>query len=112
MTQGSYGGGPGFSWGPDPFEGDPFAPRRPTGSGATPQRQSRGETNTLATLSVVFAFVFAPAGLVLGHLSLGQIVETGEFGRDRALVGTTLSYMFIIAAIVALAVWTAGGNAG
>lgn len=58
----------------------------------------------LATLSVVFAFVFAPAGLILGHLGLAQIRRTGERGRDRALVGVTLSYVFITALVVALIV--------
>ena len=58
----------------------------------------------MATLSVVFAFVFAPAGVILGHLALSQIHETGERGRDRALVGVTLSYVFITVAVVALIV--------
>ncbi len=58
----------------------------------------------LATLSVVFAFVFAPAGLILGHLGLAQIRHSGQRGRDRALVGVTLSYVFITALVVALIV--------
>jgi hypothetical protein len=58
----------------------------------------------LATLSVVFAFVFAPAGLILGHLGLAQIRRTGQRGRERALVGVTLSYVFITALVVALIV--------
>ncbi|WP_207547773.1 sensor domain-containing protein [Mycobacterium mantenii] len=65
---------------------------------------SRDEANVLATLSVVFAFVFAPAGLILGHLGLAQIRRTGQRGRDRALVGVTLSYVFVTAAVVALIV--------
>jgi hypothetical protein len=72
----------------------------------------RPAVNTLATLSLVFAFVFAPAGAVLGHLGLAQIRRTGELGRDRALVGVTLSYVFIMLAVVALAGWaTLGGSA-
>lgn len=58
----------------------------------------------MATLSVVFAFVFAPAGLILGHLGLAQIRHTGQRGRDRALVGVTLSYVFITTLVVALIV--------
>ncbi|OMC48199.1 nuclease PIN [Mycobacterium sp. IS-2888] len=61
--------------------------------------------NALATLSVVFAFVFAPAGAILGHLGLAQIRRTGELGRDRALVGVVLSYSFITTAILALVGW-------
>jgi len=66
----------------------------------------RDEANVLATLSVVFAFVFAPVGAILGHLALSQIRHTGERGRDRALVGVTLSYVFITVAVVALIVGT------
>jgi eukaryotic-like serine/threonine-protein kinase len=89
----------------NPFEHNPFD----SGSSGTqfappPARVPRDEVNALATLSVVFAFVFAPAGAVLGHLGLSQIRRTGERGRDRALVGVTLSYVFITAAVVALVV--------
>ncbi len=71
----------------------------------------RPAVNTLATLSLVFAFVFAPAGAILGHLGLAQIRRTGELGRDRALVGVTLSYVFIMLAVVAVAGWaTLGGS--
>jgi eukaryotic-like serine/threonine-protein kinase len=61
--------------------------------------------NTLATLSLVFAFVFAPAGAILGHLGLAKIRRTGERGRDRALVGIGLSYTFIAVAVLALVGW-------
>ncbi|MCV7408241.1 sensor domain-containing protein [Mycobacterium florentinum] len=61
--------------------------------------------NTFATLSVVFAFVFAPVGAILGHLGLAQIRRTGELGRDRALVGLSLSYAFITLTVIALAAW-------
>ncbi|WP_197694105.1 sensor domain-containing protein [Mycobacterium sp. 852002-40037_SCH5390672] len=61
----------------------------------------------MATLSVVFAFVFAPVGAVLGHLGLRQIRRTGQRGRDRALVGTVLSYAVIIVLVGVLVVWVA-----
>ncbi|MGV0160272.1 sensor domain-containing protein [Mycobacterium colombiense] len=84
---------------PNPFGGPP-GPQQPPPPPAPP----RDEANVLATLSVVFAFVFAPAGLILGHLALAQIRHSGERGRDRALVGVTLSYVFITAAVIALIV--------
>lgn len=65
----------------------------------------RPPVNTLATLSLVFAFVFAPAGAILGHLGLAQIRRTGELGRDRALAGVALSYSFITLAVLALVGW-------
>jgi hypothetical protein len=59
---------------------------------------------------VVFAFLFAPAGAVLGHLGLAQIRRTGQLGRDQAVIGLTLSYAFILIAVVALVIWTVAGR--
>ena len=106
----TYGGGYGGS--PDPFGSEPFG-SSPYGS-QTPVRAPAppGEASTLATLSIVFAFVFAPVGVVLGHVALAQIKRRGERGRDRALIGLTLSYLFILFGIVALVVWLIiGGGA-
>ena len=49
--------------------------------------------------------------MILGHVALSQIHETGDRGRDRALVGVTLSYVFITAVVVALIVAAAGVQA-
>ena len=97
MTHGGDGGEPGTPFGGDPFggdpfAGDPFAVGRPGASASQAPASQQQETNTLATLSVVFAFVFAPAGVILGHLALSQIHKTGGRGRDRALVGVTLHW--------------------
>ncbi|OBG71901.1 MULTISPECIES: sensor domain-containing protein [unclassified Mycobacterium] len=88
----------------NPFGGNPFnaGPFPPPQQAAAPPAPPRDEVNVLATLSVIFAFVFAPAGALFGHLGLVQIRRTGERGRDRALIGTTLSYVFITVAVVAL----------
>jgi eukaryotic-like serine/threonine-protein kinase len=118
----TYGGGyPGGA--PDPFgPQNPFGPTNAgpqtpgpyggpaPGFGAAPPPPPPPESSTLATLSVVFAFVFAPAGAVLGHLALAEIHRYRRPGRDRALVGLTLSYTVIVAAAVSLVVWTAVGN--
>jgi hypothetical protein len=72
---------------------------------APPALPHRPPVNTFATLSLVFAFVFAPVGAILGHLGLSQIRRTGELGRDRALVGLSLSYAFIVLTVVALTGW-------
>ncbi|HEX5252614.1 MAG TPA: sensor domain-containing protein [Mycobacterium sp.] len=66
--------------------------------------------NTLATLSVVFAFLLAPVGAVLGHFALKDIRRRGDRGRNRALVGLTLSYAFTVLATVALVLWATLGN--
>jgi PknH-like protein/uncharacterized protein DUF4190 len=71
---------------------------------------SAGPINAFATLSVVFAFLFAPVGAVFGHLGLAQIRRSGERGRKRALIGLTLSYAFILIAVVVLVIWTVVGT--
>jgi hypothetical protein len=68
-------------------------------------------------LSVVFAFVFAPAGAVLGHLAVSQIKHRPQPGHRRVVLEITLSYVFIVLAAVALIVWLlldagAGGQSG
>ena len=101
-------------FGHNPFEANPFqggpvgmpGPPPPT----PPPARPRDEANVLATLSVVFAFVFAPVGAILGHLALSQIRHTAEKGRARALVGVTLSYVFITTAVVALIVGASLGD--
>ncbi|MFV8173160.1 sensor domain-containing protein [Mycolicibacterium peregrinum] len=98
--QGQYPQGQYPPPGQPPYGGPPVVPGPPQ-SPAPPN----GEANTLATLSVVFAFVFAPAGAVLGHLGLSQIKRTGQRGRDRALVGLSLSYALIVIAVAALVIW-------
>jgi eukaryotic-like serine/threonine-protein kinase len=100
MNDGGYGGSAGRDddelFGADPYPVPPVI--------SAPPPPPRQETNTFATLSVVFAFVFAPVGAVLGHLGLSQIRRTGQRGHDRALIGLTLSYAFIVIAIVAVVV--------
>ncbi|KKC02644.1 nuclease PIN, partial [Mycobacterium nebraskense] len=71
----------------------------------------RPPVNVLATLSLVFAFVFAPVGAILGHAGLAQIRRTGELGRDRARAGLALSYVFIAVAVVAVVAWSTLGAA-
>ena len=106
MSDGGYGGPTGQHDG-DWFAAQPY-PQPPVISAPPPPLRHRA--NTFATLSVVFAFLFAPAGAVLGHLGLAQIRRTGQLGRDRAVIGLTLSYAFILIAVVALVIWTVAGR--
>jgi hypothetical protein len=48
----------------------------------------------MAILSLVFAFVFAPAGIVLGHIAKRQLRTSGEGGGGLATAGLILSYIF------------------
>jgi hypothetical protein len=112
-------GGQGPEGGSDPFGGTPFG-GNPYGTGpysgppvysnTPPARPPLPPANTLATLSLVFAVIFAPAGAVLGHLGLSQIARTHERGRDRALIGLALSYAVIVGAVIVLLVSTVGDS--
>jgi eukaryotic-like serine/threonine-protein kinase len=109
--QDPYGYGP-FSYDPlgrmppaaPPVQPPAFAPPPPPPPPAP--RPHRRPVNSLAALSLVSAFVFPPAGAVLGHLGLARIRRTGEPGRGLALAGMTLSYAFIALAVVAVVAWT------
>ncbi|HET9016400.1 MAG TPA: DUF4190 domain-containing protein [Thermomicrobiaceae bacterium] len=64
-------------------------------------------TNTLAILALVFAFIFAPAAIVMGAIARKQIQRTGEQGMGLATAGlivgivfTVLSVIWIIVALV------------
>jgi Domain of unknown function (DUF4190) len=92
----------------DPFGGNTFNRAQPAQDPRFPHspRPPDADATTLATLSIVFAFVFAPVGVVLGHLALSQIKLGRQQGRDRALVGLSLSYAFSLFVVVALLLWT------
>ena len=75
-----------------------------------PQQWGPRPTNTMAILALVMAFVFAPAGLILGIVARRQIARTGEEGSGLALAGiivggffTAIVALFVILALVALA---------
>lgn len=61
--------------------------------------QPRG-TNTMAILSLVFAFVFAPLAIVFGHMAKKQIKERGEEGDGLATAGLVIGYIFTGLALV------------
>jgi hypothetical protein len=76
-------------------------------------------TNTMAILALVMAFVFAPAGLILGIVARKQIRRTGEDGDGLALAGiivggivTAIFVLLIVLWIVAFAAITSNGGFG
>jgi len=57
-------------------------------------------TNSLAIVSLVCAFLFAPLGIIFGHISLSQIKKTGEEGRGLAVAGLVISYLITVLTIL------------
>ena len=62
-------------------------------------------TNTLAILALVFAFLFAPVGIILGHMARRQIRQTGEQGDGLALAGMICGYVFTALYVGFLVIW-------
>ncbi|MFT4125702.1 MAG: DUF4190 domain-containing protein [Gordonia sp. (in: high G+C Gram-positive bacteria)] len=59
-------------------------------------------TNPLAVPALVTAFLVAPIGIILGHLSLAQINRRREDGRPIAIAALAVGYLLTLAAIVGL----------
>jgi peptidyl-prolyl cis-trans isomerase B (cyclophilin B) len=78
---------------PPPHYGSPY------GSGPYPY-PAPPPTNGMAIASLICAFVFAPLGIVFGHISLSQIKKTGEEGRGLAIAGLVISYLVTVLSIV------------
>lgn len=57
-------------------------------------------TNAWAVAALVCAFLFAPLGIVFGHLSLSQIKRTGEDGRGLALAGLIIGYVMTALTVI------------
>jgi len=63
-------------------------------------------TNVLAIVSLVLSliglgtFVTAIAGVITGHVALGQIERTGQGGRSLARAGLVIGYIVIVLGIV------------
>jgi hypothetical protein len=76
---------------PDAYPAPPWAHRRPT--------------NTLAVLSLVLAFVCAPAGLVVGIIARRQIRRTGEEGAGLALAGIVVGSLWTALLLALLGIW-------
>ena len=51
-------------------------------------------TNVMSILALVFAFVFAPLGIVFGHIAKKQIRRTGDGGRGLDTAGQVHGYIF------------------
>ena len=75
--------GPGYG----PWYGYPYGP-------------AERRTNTMAILALVFAFVFAPLGLIFGIIARRQIRRSGEEGAGLALAGAIIGGIFTALTVV------------
>lgn len=84
-------------------EGGP-AQGAPSGWQQRPAPYLVAPTNGLAIAALIVAFVFAPAGLVMGILAKNQIAQSGEQGDGLATAAIVVS-----AAIMAITVFAIVG---
>jgi hypothetical protein len=59
----------------------------------------------MAILALVLAFVFAPAGLILGIIARKQIRQTGEDGAGLALAGIIAGGIFTAFFVLIIVFW-------
>ena len=57
-------------------------------------------TNGLAIASLICAFVFPIVGVILGHIALNQIKQTGQEGHGLAVAGLVIGYSFIALGLI------------
>ena len=81
----------------DPYQQQPY--QQPY------QQPAQTRTNTMAILSLIFAFVFWPLGIVFGHMARGQIRRTGEGGAGLATAGLVISYIFGVLTLIGCGLW-------
>ncbi|MGJ6966445.1 DUF4190 domain-containing protein [Streptosporangium sp. G11] len=95
---GGYGSG---GYGPPGGGYDPYG-----GYGAPPPRGNNGMAIAALIMGIAGLFICgltSIVGVVLGHISLGQIKRTGEEGRGMAIAGLVLSYFGILCWLAVLA---------
>jgi len=84
----------------------------PLVSQAVSSEKAMPQTNLLAVLSIVFAFLFNIVGLILGIISLKQIKKTGEQGKGIAIAGIVISSISIFITTLTILLFTLGIIAG
>jgi hypothetical protein len=97
-----YGQQPGY--GPPPGYGPGYGPGYPA-PGYGPQFYGPRQTNTMAILALVLAFVAAPAGLIIGIIARKQIRRTGEEGDGLALAGIIVGGIFTAIFVLFILIW-------
>jgi hypothetical protein len=100
-----YGQAPPPGYGPPPGYPTPGYPAPGFGPPGYPPAAWGRPTNTLAILALVLAFVFAPAGLIVGILARKQIRQTGEDGDGLALAGIIVGGIFTAMFVLFIAFW-------
>jgi hypothetical protein len=98
-----------------PFASQPSAPFAPAQAFDAPGYRPAAPTNTMAIVALVSGLVFAPLGIVFGHIALSQLKHSGEDGKGLAIAGVVLGYVgtaFFLLALIFYVVLFAALSAG
>lgn len=87
------------------YQAAPTNPYLQAASPAPSTATTLGSTNTFALLAIIFAFVSPLAGIIFGHMGLGQIKRTGDAGRGIALTGLIISYAYFVLVLVFIVIY-------
>jgi peptidyl-prolyl cis-trans isomerase B (cyclophilin B) len=63
------------------------------------------QTNSMAIVALVGALVFAPLGIVFGHIALSQIRRSDEDGKGLAIAGLAIGYILTGLSLLAIVFW-------
>lgn len=79
------------------YEAQPAAQSYPPQPAAprTALSTTMAHTNTFAVIAVILAFIQPIAGIIFGHMAMGQIKRNGDSGRGLALTGLILGYIYL-----------------
>jgi len=58
------------------------------------------KTNSMAIASLISSFFISLLGVILGHIALNQIKNTGEGGRGLAIAGLVIGYIGIVSGLI------------
>jgi hypothetical protein len=62
-------------------------------------------TNGLAIASLICAFFIPIVGVILGHIALNQIKQTGQEGRGLAIAGLAIGYSLIALGLIVACIY-------
>jgi peptidyl-prolyl cis-trans isomerase B (cyclophilin B) len=88
-----YGAPQQHPWGP---------PQQPWGGQYTGYPPPPRPTNNMAVAALIGSLLFAPLGIIFGHISLSQIKRSGEDGHGLAIAGLVIGYLMTIVSIIAI----------
>jgi peptidyl-prolyl cis-trans isomerase B (cyclophilin B) len=63
------------------------------------------QTNSMAIVALVSVLVFAPLGIVFGHIALSQIRRSDEDGKGLAIAGLVIGYILTGLFLLVIVFW-------